>query len=123
MMADKLSKMAVVVQGETQLSVKESQKFARLKKVVKGGMKTVWEVAEALETIRNERLYRAHYPTFEAFCAAELSMSGRRARQLSDASGVVRNLLGEGSGESGTIVPKWPEGGTKPSTHNMVHFC
>jgi hypothetical protein len=78
-------------------------------------MKTVWEVAEALKTIRDERLYRAHYPTFEEFCAAELSMSGRRARQLSDASGVVRNLLGEGGGESGTIVPKWPEGGTKPS--------
>jgi hypothetical protein len=39
MMAYKMGKMAVVVQGETQLSVSETRSFARLEKVVQGGTK------------------------------------------------------------------------------------
>jgi len=50
--------------------------------------------------IRDSRLYRIEYGTFEGYCLEKWKMSKRRANQLVSAASVV-----EAISETGTIVP------------------
>ncbi len=68
---------------------------ARLKKceaVIERGLKSFMEVASAILTIKEDKLYRAQYPTFEAYCRQRWDFGSRRAQQLMAGAGVV-NLL------------------------------
>ena len=55
---------------------------------------TFVEVGRALMTIRDRKLYRANYATFEAYCRERWDLSRPYAYQLIDASVVVENLSG-----------------------------
>lgn len=60
------------------------------------------EIGAVLANIRDQRLYRAEYATFEEYCHKRWHRSGRRIRQLCDASDVVRNLEAATASELGT---------------------
>jgi len=67
---------------------------------IERGLQTFVEVGTALLTIRDRRLYRAQYKTFEDYCQERWGMSRPRAYQMIDAAAVVGTLS--------TIVDKVP---------------
>jgi hypothetical protein len=71
------------------LSVAEMAALLECKEIIRQGQEAFVRVGRALARIRDSRLYRDKYPTFEAFCAAELDMSDRYARGLRTAADVV----------------------------------
>jgi hypothetical protein len=69
-----------------------SGRLAALEAVIETGMRTFIEVGNALLEIRDSRLYRDSFATFEEYCRERWKMSRPRAYQLIDAAGVVSNL-------------------------------
>jgi hypothetical protein len=70
----------------------ESSKLAEAEATISAGLQTFYEVGNALLLIRDARLYRQDYPTFEDYCRDKWSMGASRARQLIAAASVVANL-------------------------------
>lgn len=62
------------------------------KHIVRDGLQKFYEVGEALLEIRDSRLYRNDYSTFEECCSKEWGISRPRAYQLMDAAGMVDRL-------------------------------
>ena len=71
--------------------------LADCEKIIRQGLGTFLEVGEALLTIREGRLYREHYSTFEDYCRKRWQMGRSYACRLTDAAGVAKNLLPIGS--------------------------
>lgn len=89
------------VQGSsTALTEPERLKLGDLELIIERGLQTFVEVGVALAQIRDQRLYRAEFGTFEEYCATKWGWTDRRARQLMTASEVV-----VGMEETGTTVP------------------
>lgn len=80
------------------LAKTEASALAEYEAVIERGMETFVEVDNALLKIRDERLYRAEFGTFQEYCETRWEIDRRHANHLIDAAGVVENL--------GTIVPK-----------------
>lgn len=74
------------------LAIEERSDFDRYEKVIQNGLTSFIEVGNALIAIRDKRLYRATYGTFEQYCHDRWRIERRRAYQLMDAAGVVSNL-------------------------------
>lgn len=70
--------------------------------VIERGLNTFVEVGAALLQIRDGRLYKAEYSTFEDYCRERWGFTDRRARMLIDAAETVSLL------ETGTTVPVLP---------------
>lgn len=66
---------------------------------IERGLSSFIEVGEALAEVRDSRLYREEYGTFEAYCRERWGITDRRARQMIDATITVSSL------PTGTIVP------------------
>ncbi len=80
---------------KTDLVTKDETKLLkRLEKTIKSGMGTLFKVAEALSKIKESRLYRNKYKTFEEYCDKRWNFTRRRAYQLIEA-GETRDLLPE----------------------------
>lgn len=56
------------------------------------GLETFYAVGNALLAIRDQRLYRALYDTFEGYCRDRWGIARRRAYQLMEAAEVVANV-------------------------------
>lgn len=69
-----------------------SEALAHYEQVIERGLKTFFEVGQALFAIRNQRLYQETHDTFEAYCLDRWGIQRRRAYQLIDASIVVENV-------------------------------
>lgn len=67
--------------------------LAKAEATIEAGLATFWDVGNALMGIRDSRLYRAEFDTFEDYCQTRWSMSRRRAGQLVEAA------------QMGTMVP------------------
>jgi hypothetical protein len=80
------------------LSTSEAGRLAELETVIERGLQTFIEVGSALMEIRNSRLYRQTYATFEEYCQERWDLRKSRIYQLMDAAEVVENL------KSSTIV-------------------
>jgi hypothetical protein len=80
------------------LTAPESERYQACNAIIANGIRIWYQVGEALLAVRDERLYRAEYPTFEAYLTQKWELKQSRAYQLMDAAQVVRNL------ESSTIV-------------------
>lgn len=78
----------------------EKSALAECEAVIARGMDTFVEVGNALMNIREERLYRAEFGTFQEYCEARWSMSDRHARRMIDAAEVADNI---GSGPMGPV--------------------
>lgn len=77
------------------LSVTERAALMECEEIIREGMNTFFRVGCALQRIRDSKLYRERYLTFEEYCEREWDMSDRFARQLRTAADVV-NELSEG---------------------------
>ena len=87
--------------GAELLSDDEAVEFAVAEQTIRAGRDTFVSVGDALERIRDERLYRESHRTFEAYCQ-EVWGWGRRYVNLTIGSAAcVRDL----PGNLGTIVP------------------
>jgi hypothetical protein len=92
------------------LNIEESHELERCEVVIKQGLQTFIEVGEALFIIRDKRLYRNEFNTFEDYCQEKWSLGKRYVNQLIQASEVISNL--------GAIAPVLPqtESQTRPLT-------
>jgi hypothetical protein len=75
-----------------ELTITENQTLENLEIVIERGLNTFVDVGEALLTIRDERLYRQEYSTFEDYCQTRWNIARRTAYQLIDAAKVVENV-------------------------------
>lgn len=60
--------------------------------VIARGLQSFTEVGTALIAIRDGRLYRSQYPTFEDYCANRWGLARTRAYELIDAATTVREV-------------------------------
>lgn len=82
------------------LNIEERNELERCEVVIKQGLQTFVEVGQALMLIRDKRLYRAEYGTFEDYCNDKWQLGRNFVNKTIAASKVVANL------GLGTIVPK-----------------
>jgi hypothetical protein len=78
------------------LTAQEGEALAELEQVIERGLTTFVDVGNALLTIRDERLYRADYATFEDYCRERWGLSRPRAYQLIDAANTVSTIVDTG---------------------------
>jgi hypothetical protein len=74
------------------ISAVERSRLVECEAVIKTGLNTFTEVGNALAEIRDSRLYREQFDTFEAYCRDRWGMERAHAYRLVDAAKVV-NLL------------------------------
>jgi hypothetical protein len=74
------------------LTQSEAERLAELESAIERGKMTFIEVGNALAEIRNRRLYRRDWPTFEAYCVFHWGWSRQRSYQLIEAAAVVKLL-------------------------------
>lgn len=79
-----------------QLTFAEGERLAACEETIERGLKTFVEVGEALREVRDARLYRARYATFEDYCRERWGFNDSRARQLIAAAETVTNVTVEG---------------------------
>lgn len=87
---------------ENKMTLAELADLKKLEAVISNVTKAANAGWEALKEIRDRKLYRKDFKTFELYCQSKWNLTGRRVRQLTDAATVVQ-LLTE---KSGTMVPK-----------------
>jgi len=83
------------------LSVVERRSLEKLEKVIESGVESFLATGSALKEIRDQRLSRERFKTFEAYVKARWSFDRSRAYQLIDASDLKADLS--------TIVDKNPK--------------
>lgn len=95
------------------------QKIAR-------GLETFREVGEALMAVRDNRLYREQYETFEQYCSERWGFTPARASQLVDAATLVElisstmvNEINFTTSQPPTATPQ-PESAVTPTTERQV---
>lgn len=81
-----------IKQDVAPLTETERLKLGDLEIIIERGMQTFVEVGAALMQIREQRLYRATYSSFEDYCQERWGWSSSRARQLIGATEVVRQF-------------------------------
>jgi hypothetical protein len=84
------------------------ESLAQHEDTIERGLKTFVEVGQALQAIRDGRLYREQYDRFEDYCKERWGWNDRRASQLIAASGAVGNvskILGTGPSTESHAAP------------------
>lgn len=82
---------------EQYLTTTEEETLRECETVIERGLKTFYEVGTALLTIRDNRLYRVEYRTFEDYCRKRWQMDRHYAHRVIDAAQVAENLLPMGN--------------------------
>jgi len=75
-----------------QLTDLEQQDLAAHEAVIERGLRTFVDVGQALLSIRDGRLYRAQFGTFEDYCRERWGWERRHAYRLMDAAAAVENV-------------------------------
>jgi hypothetical protein len=70
----------------------ETDELQRCEQIVERGLKTFFEVGAALMRVRDLRLYRVEYHTFENYCQERWGMTRRHANRLVESAEVVHNV-------------------------------
>lgn len=83
---------SLFAQDEASLSESEQNQLARLEETIERGLKTFVDVGTALIVVRDSRLYRQDYGTFEDYCQQRWGMQRKYAYKLIAAAEVVQNL-------------------------------
>lgn len=78
--------------AELLLSSGETAQLAQHEAIIERGLKTFVDVGAALLAIRDARLYRAQYGTFEDYCRERWGWERRHAYRLMDAAQAVENV-------------------------------
>ena len=79
------------------LNIEERNELERCEVVIKQGLKTFVEVGQALMLIREKKLYRAEFGTFEKYCNAKWNLQRHYVNRMISASEVVSNLVPQGT--------------------------
>ena len=74
------------------LNIEESHELERCEVVIKQGLNTFIEVGEALFLIRDKRLYRREFKTFEHYCQQKWALSKPYVNRIIAASQTFTNL-------------------------------
>jgi hypothetical protein len=82
------------------LAVVEAQALAEREAVIERGLATFVDVGTALAEIRDDRLYRASFPTFEDYCRGRWNLSRAHAYRMIDAAAAVSPI-----GDMGLPLP------------------
>lgn len=83
-------------EASTDLTAAETDRLVELEQAVDRGLQTFVEVGQALAEIRDCRLYRASYDTFERYCRERWGFTRQRARQFIDAAAVTTIVVSAG---------------------------
>lgn len=75
------------------LTIIEKSQLTELEATIERGLQTFYEVGTALLSIRESRLYRADYDTFEAYCQKRWNMTRWYANRVIASAGVIENLV------------------------------
>lgn len=78
--------------NELALELIPNNELAHYEQVIERGLHTFVEVGDALLAIRDARLYKGEYDTFEEYCQQRWGMERRYAYRLMDAAKVVGNV-------------------------------
>jgi len=94
------------------ITLDERSRLYQLEETIRQGLNTFVDVGNALLEIRDKRLYRQDYSTFEEYCNKQWSFSRDYAKKLMRSADVIANL------ENDTIVSFLPktESQTRPLT-------
>jgi hypothetical protein len=77
------------------LTLGEKARLADCEAIIEQGIAVFLEVGNALLEIRDSRLYRQQFPTFEGYCRERWGMVQQSATRLIRAAEVVKNLQSE----------------------------
>lgn len=75
-----------------ELTLAEAERLTDLESVIERGLETFMEIGRALLEIRDTKLYRRDYKTFEDYCRGRWQMSARQCYRLIDSVQVVTNI-------------------------------
>ena len=75
-----------------ELTVSECDRLTALESTIERGLQTFVDVGTALLEIRDSRLYRQTFGTFEDYCSERWGIARRQAYRLMDAAQVVENV-------------------------------
>lgn len=78
------------------LSQAEEEELEQHEETIRKGMATFMNVGTALKEIREKRLYRAHYSSFEEYCESRWQFKRAYGARVIQAAKVVRRLREEG---------------------------
>ena len=81
--------LPVIDQPTGPLSADESGVLEYYERIIETGVKTFVEVGHALTVIRDQRLYREHYATFDAYVRKRWDLERTYAHRIIEASEVV----------------------------------
>lgn len=87
--------LAEIFLSDESLSLTEVKRLDELEQVVEAGLTVFVQVGNALLEIRDSRLYRQAFPTFEAYCRERWGMVQQSATRMIRAAEVVQNLQSE----------------------------
>lgn len=79
------------------LTISQQERLTDQERIVRGGLQAFYDVGEALSVIRDEKLYRLDYDTFEDYCQSKWGMSRTYAHRLIKSADVIDNLLPTGN--------------------------
>jgi hypothetical protein len=109
------------------LSDEERKLYEEHQKFITAHFETFAEVGERLADIRDRKLYREEFKTFEEFCRTRWKITRRRANQLIQGAEVIQQLLAktgtvvpENHSETGTIVPQTALPTTERQTRELA---
>jgi hypothetical protein len=74
------------------LDKQQAVTLQQCEEVIQRGVETFIEVGNALLTIRDQRLYRAEFSTFNEYCQERWGMHRRHADRLVEAADIAENL-------------------------------
>ena len=83
------------------ITLDERSRLFQLEETIRQGLNTFVDVGNALLEIRDKRLYRQEYSTFEDYCREQWGMSRIHAHRMIEAAYVTNNLL-----PIGNILPR-----------------
>lgn len=90
--------------GTDVLSRDELLALSGYEQTIERGLNTYIEVGTALGQVREQRLYRAQYASFQAYCATRWGFTGRRGNQLIEAAEVGRILPIANAGQAAALA-------------------
>ncbi len=83
----------IVINAGEKLTLVEQQELFELEATIRDGLRTFIQVGEALQTVREKRLYRSDYASFEAYCQERWQMGRQYAYRLIGGAEVAGNLV------------------------------
>jgi hypothetical protein len=74
------------------ITLDESKRLIELEKIIEAGRQTFIEVGTALAEIRDSRLYKCDFKTFEDYCVQKWGFKRAHAHRLIEAAGIAKDL-------------------------------